>query len=144
MKFFDRFKSRPEADADNKRESEELPVVGETRQEAELEAPAEETQSGFFSRLKKGLKRTSSSFSSGMGAIFLGKKEIDDELLEDLETQLLVADVGIEATQSIMDNLARQVSRKELFDSDALYQSLQKELAALLKPSVKSLVIDTS
>ncbi|ARN74181.1 signal recognition particle-docking protein FtsY [Oceanicoccus sagamiensis] len=155
MKFFDRFKSKSEADS----ESEESPVVDNTGPESEVvavaetdessvviaepEAPAEQVSAGFFSRLKKGLKRTSSSFSSGMGTLFLGKKEIDDELLEDLETQLLVADVGIEATQSIMDNLAQQVSRKELFDAEALYQSLQKELAALLKPSVKPLTIDT-
>jgi fused signal recognition particle receptor len=93
------------------------------------------TRQGLFSRLKAGLKRTSSNFSDGMGALLLGKKEIDDDLLEELETQLLVADVGIEATQEIITNLTKQVSRKELADAPALYKALQGELASLLATS---------
>lgn len=100
------------------------------------------TKAGFFSRLKQGLKRTTDSFSSGMGTLFLGKKEIDEELLEELETQLLIADVGVEATQGIMDSLAKQVSRHELADPQALYRGLQKELAELLEPSREPLQID--
>ncbi len=156
MKFFDRFKSKQKSEPqDHEPRSseqsgedescEDVPAVLETVSEpASVEAVVEEKASkeGFFSRLKQGLKRTSSSFSEGMGALFLGKKEIDDELLEDLETQLLTADVGIEATQSIIDNLAKQVSRKELANPDALYKALQKELANLLAPSAKPLQIE--
>jgi fused signal recognition particle receptor len=101
-------------------------------------------KAGFFSRLKQGLKRTTDSFSSGMGTLFLGKKEIDEELLEELETQLLIADVGVEATQDIMGNLAKQISRRELADPQALYRGLQKELAELLKPSREPLQIDAT
>lgn len=155
MKFFDRFKSDTDSDessiVDDAGQAVAAPQVDEPVIAAAdipaSEAPAGqegEASAGFFSRLKKGLKRTGSSFSSGMGTLFLGKKEIDNELLEDLETQLLVADVGIEATASITDNLARQVSRKELSDSDALYKSLKKELLALLKPAVKPLTIDST
>jgi fused signal recognition particle receptor len=118
-------------------------AVAEIKPEAESAAAEPEQKSpGFFGRLKQGLKRTSSSFSEGMGNLFLGKKEIDDELLEELETQLLVADVGIEATQEIIANLTKQVSRKELVDGDALYQALQKELAKLLAPSAGELNIE--
>lgn len=111
---------------------------------AEDSVDESEPSNGFFSRLKQGLKRTSNSFASGMGTLFLGKKEIDEELLEELETQLLVADVGIEATQGIMDNLAKQVSRKELANPEALYEGLQHELASLLEPSAKPLSIDNN
>ena len=107
MKFFDRFKSDIDTDAGGEKPktiAADMPAP---------EAPAKQevdASSGYFSRLKTGLKRTGSSFSSGMGSLFLGKKAIDDELLEELETQLLIADVGIEATTAITDNLARQVS----------------------------------
>ncbi|WP_101758558.1 signal recognition particle-docking protein FtsY [Oceanicoccus sp. KOV_DT_Chl] len=143
MKFFDRFKSNPETNADELSSAE--PEVVDVAVEPETASPEDNdtSKSGFFSRLKSGLKKTSSSFASGMGTIFLGKKEIDDELLDDLETQLLVADVGIEATREIMEKLTQQVSRKELFDADALYQSLQKELAALLHGSAIPLQIDS-
>ena len=99
---------------------------------------------GFFSRLKQGLSRTSTAFSSGLGTLFLGKKEIDDDLLESIETQLIVADVGIEATRTIVDNLTQQVSRKELEDADALFVSLRKELEQILVPCEAPLQIDAS
>lgn len=102
-----------------------------------------ETKLGFFARLKQGLSKTSASIGEGMASLFLGKKAIDDELLEELETRLLTADVGVEATTAIMQNLARRVSRKELADSGALYKALQEELAGLLKPVEQPLLIDT-
>lgn len=104
-----------------------------------VETPAapvrtEETKAGFFARLKQGLSKTSASIGEGMASLFLGKKVIDDELLEDLETRLLTADVGVEATSVIIQRLTQKVARKELADADALYKSLQAELAAMLKP----------
>ncbi|WP_181297686.1 signal recognition particle-docking protein FtsY [Pseudomonas sp. Q2-TVG4-2] len=99
---------------------------------------------GFFARLKQGLSKTSASIGEGMASLFLGKKAIDDDLLDELETRLLTADVGVEATTVIMQNLARRVSRKELADSGALYRALQEELASLLKPVEQPLVIDSS
>ncbi len=88
----------------------------------------------WFARLKQGLAKTSSGLGEGMASLFLGKKEIDDDLLEELETRLLTADVGMEATTAIMSNLTRRVARKELADSGALYQALQGEMADLLRP----------
>ncbi|SPO64458.1 signal recognition particle-docking protein FtsY [Pseudomonas sp. JV241A] len=103
---------------------------------AESAAPvrSEESKSGFFSRLKQGLSKTSASIGEGMASLFLGKKAIDDDLLDEIETRLLTADVGVEATSVIVQSLTQKVARKQLADSDALYKSLQGELADLLKP----------
>jgi fused signal recognition particle receptor len=102
---------------------------------------SEETKAGFFARLKQGLSKTSASIGEGMASLFLGKKAIDDELLDDLETRLLTADVGVEATSVIIQRLTQKVARKELADADALYKSLQAELAAMLKPVEQPLKI---
>ncbi len=102
-----------------------------------------DNQGGWFARLKQGLSKTSASLGEGMASLFLGKKTIDDELLEDIETRLLTADVGVEATTAIVQNLTRRVARKELADSGALYKALQEELTALLKPVEQPLKIDT-
>ncbi|MBD8089494.1 signal recognition particle-docking protein FtsY [Pseudomonas fluorescens] len=104
-------------------------------------APVETSKTGFFARLKQGLSKTSASIGEGMASLFLGKKVIDDELLEDIETRLLTADVGVEATAVIIQSLTQKVARKQLTDADALYKSLQAELAAMLKPVEAPLVI---
>ncbi|MFT5482732.1 MAG: fused signal recognition particle receptor [Halieaceae bacterium] len=93
------------------------------------ETPSE----GMFSRLRKGLNRTSDNFSSGLGDLILGRKEIDADLLEDIETQLVMADVGIETTRKLVATLTQRVSRKEVNDSAALYSALREELAGLLQ-----------
>src|SRR5450830_1301238 len=102
---------------------------------------SEETKAGFFTRLKQGLSKTSASIGEGMASLFLGKKAIDDDLLEELETRLLTADVGVEATSVIIQSLTQKVARKQLTDSDALYASLQAELTAMLKPVEQPLKI---
>lgn len=112
---------------------------------AELEADTEQDQKkGFFSRLKSGLSKTRSGFSDGVAHLLLGKKEIDDDLLEDLETQLVMADVGVEATREIMAKLTERVGRKELTDSDALFEALVEELQGMLAVCQQPLVIDSS
>ncbi|WP_053124719.1 signal recognition particle-docking protein FtsY [Pseudomonas sp. P1.31] len=119
------------------------PVVPvEVVAEAPVEAPrTEESKAGFFARLKQGLSKTSASIGEGMASLFLGRKTIDDDLLDDLETRLLTADVGVEATTQIIQRLTQKVARKELADADALYKSLQAELAAMLKPVEQPLKI---
>ena len=119
------------------------PVVAvEVVAEVPVEAPrTEETKAGFFARLKQGLSKTSASIGEGMASLFLGRKTIDDDLLDDLETRLLTADVGVEATTQIIQRLTQKVARKELADADALYKSLQAELAAMLKPVEQPLKI---
>lgn len=96
---------------------------------------------GFFARIKQGLSRTSSHFAEGLGNLFLGRKTIDDDLFEELETQLLVADVGMEATSEIIDNLTSRVARKQLNDADALFAALRELLADMLRPVEQPLVI---
>ncbi|MBM5456016.1 signal recognition particle-docking protein FtsY [Pseudomonas sp. P66] len=103
----------------------------------------EENKGGFFARLKQGLSKTSASIGEGMASLFLGKKAIDDDLLDEIETRLLTADVGVEATSTIVQSLTQKVARKQLADSDALYKSLQGELADMLKPVEQPLRIQS-
>ena len=117
-----------------------VPAVIEAAPPAPVAVP-EQAKAGFFARLKQGLAKTSASLGEGMASMFLGKKVIDDDLLEEIETRLLTADVGVEATSVIIQSLTRKVARKELADADALYKSLQEELAALLRPVEQPLVI---
>ncbi len=124
----------PEPEPDPEPEPVPAPVVAT--------APEAPTKLGFFARLRQGLSKTSASIGEGMASLFLGKKAIDDDLLDELETRLLTADVGVEATTAIMQNLTRRVSRKELADSGALYTALQEELVGLLKPVEQPLAID--
>lgn len=111
---------------------------------APVAAQPEATKAGFFARLKQGLSKTSASIGEGMASLFLGKKAIDDDLLEEIETRLLTSDVGVEATGVIIRSLTQKVARKQLTDAQALYASLQEELAAMLKPVEQPLVIDAS
>ncbi|MFR0689360.1 signal recognition particle-docking protein FtsY [Enterobacterales bacterium AE_CKDN230030158-1A_HGKHYDSX7] len=104
-------------------------------------AAVEPSKLGFFARLKQGLSKTSASLGEGMASLFLGKKAIDDDLLDEIETRLLTADVGVEATTAIVQNLTKRVARKELADSEALYKALQEELAGLLRPVEQPLTI---
>ena len=111
---------------------------------ATADTPPEEKKSGLFSRLKAGLARTRSGLTEGVANLVLGRKQIDDELLEELETQLLVADVGVEATRDIIADLTRRVARKELADADALIAALREDMARLLEPVSQPLAIDTA
>lgn len=105
---------------------------------------AKDEKKGFFGRISAGLSKTRSNFTDGLSTLLLGKKEIDDDMMEDLETQLIMADVGVEATTEIIDRLTKRVGRKELRDSDALYEALIEELQDMLAVSQKPLVIDSS
>ena len=95
----------------------------------------------WSTRLKDGLQRTRNKFSNKLSNLILGKKIIDDDLFEDLETLLLSADVGVEATQKILDELTAQVSRKALTNPEALAASLKKILVSILKPCEQPLEI---
>ncbi|UHQ53890.1 signal recognition particle-docking protein FtsY [Microbulbifer sp. YPW16] len=120
------------------------PEVAPAPDEAQAPSGPKEEKVGFFARIRRGLSRTSNQFAEGMGNLFLGAKEIDDELLEELETQLLMADVGMDATTEIVDRLTARVSRRELNDGEALYRALQEELAGLLDSVEAPLAIDTA
>ena len=95
--------------------------------------PDEESKSSVLQRLKTRLSRTRANFTDGLANLVLGHKQIDDELLEELETLLLTADVGVEATCRIIDNLTEQVQRRALSDPQALANTLKQQLADILK-----------
>lgn len=116
----------------------EAPAVAATA------AAPKSAEAGFFSRLKRGLGRTSDGLIQGLGSLFLGAKEIDEELLEELESRLLMADVGIDATLDIIKSLTQRVSRKELTRPDALQAALKEELLALLRPCQVPLDVTTA
>jgi fused signal recognition particle receptor len=110
-------------------------MPSEPVRESENAAP----EIGFYGRLKRGLSRTGSQLSSGLGTLFLGKKVIDDELLEELESQLLMADMGLEATQRVVTDITGRVSRKELADGEALMQATKAALLDIIRPCEQSL-----
>lgn len=99
------------------------------------------SEGGFFSRLIKGLVKTKQSIGSGFRNFFSGKK-IDDELFEELEEQLLVADLGMPTTTKIINNLTEHATKQQLRDAELLYQQLKIELAEVLKPVAQPLVIE--
>ena len=109
----------------------------------EIETREKPSEGGFFSRLVKGLLKTKQNIGAGFRSFFLGKK-IDDELFEELEEQLLIADIGVPTTSKIIKNLTEHASRKELQDAELLYQQLKVEMADILEPVAQPLVIDTT
>jgi fused signal recognition particle receptor len=96
---------------------------------------------GLLKRLKEGLSRTRHNLTDGLTDLVLGSKAIDDGLLEDIETQLLVADVGIEATREIIDGLTELIALNRINDADALIAALRSRMRAILVPSSQPLVI---
>ncbi len=131
-------------------EAERLAREAEEAEQARLEAEklAEEKakaenpkKEGFFARLKKGLLKTKANIGSGFASIFKGKK-IDDDLFEDLETQLLTADLGVDTTMKLIDNLTDAADRKQLKDGEALYDLMKQEMAEMLKVAEKPLEIN--
>ncbi|MCH8501628.1 MAG: signal recognition particle-docking protein FtsY [Aliidiomarina sp.] len=107
---------------------------------ATAERPAKKS---WWQRLREGLQKTSSSLGSGLANLFVGKK-IDDELFEDLETHLLMADVGVATTRKIIDDLTDHASRQELKDAELLYSKLKEDMAALLAPVSQPLSMENS
>lgn len=105
----------------------------------EQEKPTE----GFFARLKRSLQRTKENIGAGFFGLFSGKK-IDDDLFEELEEQLLIADVGMNTTTKIIDSLTDKASRRDLKDGEALYGLLKEEMADILSHVEQPLEVDTT
>ena len=114
--------------------AEEAVIVVPVEEQAEEEIVQEQekpTKEGFFARLKRSLLKTKENLGSGFISLFRGKK-IDDDLFEELEEQLLIADVGVETTRKIIANLTEGASRKQLRDAEALYGLLKDEMGEIL------------
>ncbi|MFV8462858.1 signal recognition particle-docking protein FtsY [Vibrio campbellii] len=134
-------------------QDDQQPVAAEAEAEAEQEqevtpqAQVEEVQEkpteSFFARLKRSLSRTKANIGAGFFGLFKGKK-IDDDLFEELEEQLLIADVGMNTTVKIIENLTEKASRSDLKDGEALYGLLKEEMADILSQVEQPLVVDTT
>jgi fused signal recognition particle receptor len=123
--------SKKKKNADKQEQVASTPVINQE----------EKPKQSWLKRLSSGLKKTRQGFSGQLGSLFLGRKSIDDELFEELETILLTADVGSETTEAILAELTEQVGRKELKDPAALQDSLQSILCNLLKPCEQPLEV---
>ncbi|HTC53396.1 MAG TPA: signal recognition particle-docking protein FtsY [Steroidobacteraceae bacterium] len=100
-----------------------------------------EESGGFFQRLRRKLNRGNSFLTMDLATLFRGRK-IDAEILEELETRLLSADVGVEATQYILEDLRKRVAHQELADVEALIAALRRSVTEILKPCAQPLVIE--
>ena len=116
----------------------------DTQPSEEKPAAQPEKKEGFFSRLKKRLSKTRSSFTDAIANLIQGKKQIDAELLDEIEMVLLSADVGVEATDRIIQNLTEQVNRKTLKDPQALMETLRQQLLEILAPVSQPLQVDAA
>lgn len=110
---------------------------GKNQETMEVHVP----KAGLLGRLKDRLSRTRNGLMDGMAALLLGKKVIDEKVLEELEMVMLSADLGVEATQEIIDDLTERVSRKQLNDSNAVIEALRTAMLDILKPCTKPLDI---
>lgn len=142
--MFSFLKKKPKTDTEspiqNEQHTEQL-QESHPQSVSETITESKTTSTSLFGRLKKGLSRTSSKLTGGFASLVLGKKTIDDDLLEELEMQLLTADLGVEATQTIISDLTQRIDRKQLGDAEALFNALRDDMAKLLQPSCKPLVI---
>ncbi len=128
--------AKAEAEAEAEAEEPQVPVAPRIQ---EQEKPTE----SFFARLKRSLSRTKANIGAGFFGLFSGKK-IDDDLFEELEEQLLIADVGMDTTTKIINNLTEKASRGDLKDGEALYGLLKEEMAEILSKVEQPLEIDSS
>ncbi len=118
-------------------------LQAEKLQSEKLRAKKEEKTLGFFARFKQSLTKTRLSIGSGLFSLFKGK-QIDDDLFEELEEQLIVADIGVDTTLKIIDNLTEHADRKQLKDAEALYSLLKTDLSEILNKVEQPLSIDES
>ncbi|WP_136487339.1 signal recognition particle-docking protein FtsY [Vibrio sp. H11] len=145
-----RAEAEAEAEADAE-ETSELPaeqeIEPEIEPEPEIVQPAvveqEKPTESFFARLKRSLSRTKANIGAGFFGLFKGKK-IDDDLFEELEEQLLVADVGMDTTLKIIQNLTEKSTRQQLRDGEALYGLLKEEMGEILSQVEQPLQVDSS
>lgn len=118
--------------------------ASETSISPEIETTTANSKTGFFNRLKNGLAKTRHGLTTGLSNLFLGKKQLDRQLLDDIEMALLTADVGVETTQHLINTLTKKLARDELKDATAAFNCLQSEMKQILTPCNQPLVIDSA
>jgi fused signal recognition particle receptor len=133
-----------QSEQNSSQEEVQLQALAQERIEKVLEVEEQESaKTGFFGKLKRGLSRTKNSIGSGIITLFRGKA-IDDELFEELETQLLVADVGMQTTVKIIKKLTESSNHKQLKDGDALYQLLKEQMTEILNQADAPFTLESS
>ena len=124
--------------------TEVIPAATEGLETPEAPEPTAESvapRMGWLGRIRAGLSKTRAGLADGLGSLFLGGKRLDDDLLEDLETRLLVADVGLDATRRILDGLTERLGRKDLVTPEVVRTALAEDMTALLAPCEQPLQI---
>jgi fused signal recognition particle receptor len=114
------------------RESEAPPALIEPETPEIGEAEAAEPRRGLFRRLRERLSRTRDNLAGGLDRLFLGRKVVDAELLEELEELLITADLGVETTLFLIGALQEKLKRRELADVERLKAALKQEMVSLL------------
>lgn len=143
------FKRNQESTSSEIDEQQSMAVTPQEEVSAEVQAdePAiqEEptTKEGIFARFKRGLAKTRHQLGDGLGRLLLGKKEINQELIDDLETLLLSADLGIDTTKEVLGQLTDNLERKQLADGDAVYHALKTQLEIILQQNTQPLITQT-
>ncbi|QMT58970.1 MULTISPECIES: signal recognition particle-docking protein FtsY [unclassified Legionella] len=140
IKWFKRSHDSTSAEADPQKPADSLSPapVEVTEQEQE---PIKE---GIFARFRKGLSKTRHQLGDGIGRLLLGKKEISQDLLDELETLLVSADLGVETTQTVLKQLTDSLARKQLSDGNAVYEALKSHLQAILTQNNQPLTVETA
>jgi len=108
-------------------------MFGFGKKKQEDEGQRKERRQRLVSRLKDGLATTRTLLTTNIGDLIRGRKRINEDLLEELETQLLTADVGVDTTSRIIDQIAERVKRRELADPEVLMGALRSELEVILR-----------
>jgi fused signal recognition particle receptor len=134
-------KRKQPSEGEARPETEDVASGPQPRQTGETDGKTANKR-GLLARLRAGLSKTGQVLTTDIGELL--SRKIDDELLEELETRLLVADVGVEATRTIIDELTARLARKELADGDALLRALHEDMAGLLAPCSRPLVVDST
>lgn len=131
-----------------KRNKDKDTTKNDINQSAKIPSPESEIstldskETNFFSRLYQGLTKTRKQLFGGLSSLFTGKVHIDDELWQELENHLLLADVGIDVSTEILSELTREISLQDGSNVDSLKLALKNKLQAILQPAQKELVID--
>lgn len=140
IKWFKRNHNATPSEADNSQDKTDL--LPQAPAEV-MEQGQEPTKEGFFARFRKSLSKTRHQLGDGIGRLLLGKKEISQDLLDELETLLISADLGIETTQAVLKKLIEGLARKQLSDGDAVYDALKSHLQAILNQKNQYLTLET-
>ena len=128
----------------NQNEAINTPETGPTPESVVTPSLESNTaEEGLFARFRRSLSKTRHQLGDSIGRVLLGKKEIDSDLMDELETLLIRADLGIDTTQAVLKKITEGLQRKQLNDGDTVYNALKTHLQDILTASSKPLSLQT-